>query len=292
MQRDWYEVLVLAARYWFALLGIVVVWRGFSWLRLESRQRKRKLRQLPDAGFIGAFYVLEGESRALRGGDSIPVPMEGVIGSASGCDIRVHHPSVAGRQALFEFRSDGMHLRPFRDEPLRVDDQPLPPGCEAVLRHGALLTMGAVVLQLRLFAGIEHEMEKIDAPTYDPPAKVSKKKKSGGKQSRKGKAKAGSEAFSNDGFFEEDSFEEDPFGEDPFEEDRFGEDPFEEDRFGEDRFGEDRFGEDPFEEDSFDEERSEEERPEEEFPEAEFYFEKPPRYDDNPIYGNKKRRRR
>ena len=162
MSREYYELLVLSARYVFALLGVVVVWRAARWLRQDSRQRRRVMRDLPDAGYIGALYVLEGQSKHLGPGDSLPLPAEGVLGSGAGCDVRVRHATVARRHALFELRRDGMHLRPHRDARLWVDGQPLPQGCQAILAHGALLTLGRVDLQLRLFAGVQA------ATAFDP----------------------------------------------------------------------------------------------------------------------------
>ena len=158
---DWYVVLIEAMRYWFALLGIIIAWRALHWLQLEAGHRKRVLRDLPDAGYIGTLHVLEGESRAMRPGLSVPLSSEGAIGSASGCDVRIPHPTVAGRHALFEFQRDGLHLRPHRDAMLHVDGQQLPPRSEAILQHGAVIVLGSVRLQLRLFAGIDREIVRL-----------------------------------------------------------------------------------------------------------------------------------
>ena len=155
MSQEYYELLALAARYVFALLGVVVVWRATRWLRQDARQRRRVMSALPDAGYIGALYVMEGQSKRLSPDDSLPLPTEGLLGSGAGCDVRVHHPTVARRHALFELRTDGLHLRPHRDERLQVDGHPVPQGCEAILTHGAVLTLGGVTLQLRLFAGVQ-----------------------------------------------------------------------------------------------------------------------------------------
>jgi len=155
LSQDYYELLVLAARYVFALLGVVVVWRAANWLRQDFRERRWVKSALPDAGYIGTLHVMEGQSKRLIPGDSLPLPTEGVLGSGAGCDVRVSHATVGRRHALFEFRPDGLHLRPYRDERLQVDGHPLPQGCEAILAHGAMLTLGGVMLQLRLFAGIQ-----------------------------------------------------------------------------------------------------------------------------------------
>lgn len=155
MTQEYYELLVLAARYAFTLLGVIVVWRSMRWLRQDSRQRKKTMTALPDAGYVGTLYVMEGQSKGMEPGDGLQLPVEGVLGSGPGCDVRVPHHTVGGRHALFFFQSDGLHLRPYRDERLQVDGQPLPEGCEAILQHGAVLTLGGVMLQLRLFAGVQ-----------------------------------------------------------------------------------------------------------------------------------------
>ena len=155
MSQEYYELLSVSASYAFSLLGILVAWRAVSWLRRDSSQRRRVLRTLPDAGYVGALYVMAGQSRGMNPGDSFPLPIEGVLGSRAGCDVRLPHPAVAGRHALFAFQPDGLHVRPYRTERLHVDDQPLPQGCEAILQHGATLALGNVMLQLRLFAGVE-----------------------------------------------------------------------------------------------------------------------------------------
>lgn len=155
MSQAYYELLALAARYVFALLGVVVVWRAANWLRQDARQRKSVMSALPDAGYIGTLYVMEGQSKRLSPGDSLSLPTEGVLGRSASCDVGVSHPTVARRHALFEFHTDGLHLRPYRDKYLEVDGQPLRKGCEAILTHGAIVTLGNVTLQLRLFAGVQ-----------------------------------------------------------------------------------------------------------------------------------------
>ena len=177
MSQEYYELLALAARYAFALLSVIIVWRAASWLRQDSRRRKMVMSALPDAGYVGALYVMEGQSKHIHPGDSLPLPVEGLLGSGAGCDVRVPHPTVSRRHALFEFRADGLHLRPHRDARLWVDGQPLPRGCEAILAHGARLTLGSVTLQLRLFAGVQAvtvfvpESETGDPPQIDQPAR-------------------------------------------------------------------------------------------------------------------------
>jgi len=151
----YYEALAYAMRYVFALLGVVIAWRAARGLGQDFSQRRRVMSALPDAGYVGTLYIMKGRSKRMNPGDSLYLPMEGVLGSGAGCDVRVHHSTVGGRHALFAFQADGLHLRPYRDERMQVDGQPVPQGCEAILMHGAILTLGAVMLQLRLFAGVQ-----------------------------------------------------------------------------------------------------------------------------------------
>lgn len=47
-------------RYWFALLGVLIVVRTFIWLMKEHRERHRRQHHLPDAGTVGRLLVLDG----------------------------------------------------------------------------------------------------------------------------------------------------------------------------------------------------------------------------------------
>lgn len=178
VSSDWYEVLAVGARYWFALLGVLIVWRALRWQISDNRRRAQVLRNLPDAGYIGTLYVMEGESDALDEGDSINIPAEGVLGSAMGCDVFLPHPSVSARHVLFHLFADGLHVRAYKDQTLVVDGQVLLPGEQAILRHGAVLTIGAVVVQLRLFVGVTLKSSRPqDAPLPPPPAGDAKARK-------------------------------------------------------------------------------------------------------------------
>lgn len=183
MSSEWYQVLSLGARYWFALLGVVIVWRALRWQWSDSRRRKQVLRNLPDAGYIGTLYVLEGESDAFDEGDSINIPAEGVLGSAMGCDVFIPHPSISARHMLFHLFPDGLHVRAYRDQQLTVDGEILEPGEQAILLHGATLEVGAVEMQLRLFVGVvlraaqEGDPPPLHASTRKQKAADKKKKK-------------------------------------------------------------------------------------------------------------------
>src|SRR5699024_9735556 len=97
-------------RYVFLLLALAVLLKALRWMLRDARLRRQTMRKLPDAGYIGAFYVMSGESRRLDAGDEIRLPCEGTLGSARACDVCVPHPSVPARAAIFWLERDGLHM--------------------------------------------------------------------------------------------------------------------------------------------------------------------------------------
>lgn len=160
--KDAYEFLAYIARYWFALLALVVIWRALRWLRRDAKRMRRVRQLLPDAGTIGEWVVTGCEGRSMHLGDVLPAPGEGWLGSARGCDVRVRHPGAPARAARFILHPDGLHLRAQRPGVLFVDGEPV--RRNAVLRHGATLTLGGVTLELRLFAGVVTDAPRAQKP--------------------------------------------------------------------------------------------------------------------------------
>ena len=157
MDAKVYEVLALAMRYFFTLMGVMIVWRAFSWLSKDRRLKHRRLKQLPDAGTIGILTV-EAGSKQLKPGEVIPVPHEGVLGYLRTCDVVVPVDDVATMHLDFTFvDGKGLYIYPRR-------------GCEAVvdgalivnrrdaqrrpMQHGSTLEIGQAVLRLGVFAGL------------------------------------------------------------------------------------------------------------------------------------------
>ena len=158
MSSAWYELLALAARYWFILLGVLIVLRAFRWLRRDRADKHRRLRRLPDAGTIGEFVVLAG-SEELPENTLIPVPWEGTLGFLRTCDVVVPVDNVAGRHCDFSFRSRvGLTVNPRRHLQVMIDGETIRSAEDAArhpMQHGSELRVGDAVLWLRIFAGIE-----------------------------------------------------------------------------------------------------------------------------------------
>lgn len=158
MPQNIYQILSLACRYWFAFLGVLIVWRSFSWLRKDRRMTHKRLKTLPDAGLIGELVVLQG-SDELPEGTSLPLPCEGTLGCLRTCDVVVPVSGVAKQHADFTFISgQGVAFFPRPGCPCMVDGQMLHGRRDArqfPMRHNSLLSLGDAVLKLRIFAGLD-----------------------------------------------------------------------------------------------------------------------------------------
>lgn len=171
MAANLYEVLALGMRYWFTLLGVVIVLRSLLWLRKDSKRQQRRLRRLPDSGMVGELVVVSG-SRDLPEGAVIALPWEGVLGYNRTCDVVVPCAGVAAHHLDFSFEERvGLLLHPRHGCTCTVDDELLTPRTRArryPVQHGSTLVVGEAVLRLRVFEGI-------DVPHYaravenDPP---------------------------------------------------------------------------------------------------------------------------
>ncbi len=162
MPKDVYEVLAYAMRYWFALLGVLIVWRAFRWLRKDRKAKHRRLRALPDAGMIGEMAVLEG-SRELQEGMTVPVPREGALGYVRTCDITVPVAGVAREHLYFRYDpGKGLVIEPGFRQVCWIDGVAVTSRSArkrpAVLRHGSVLKVGEAVLRMRFFLGLAGEI--------------------------------------------------------------------------------------------------------------------------------------
>ena len=160
MPEKVYEILALAARYWFALLGVIIVWQSFRWLRRDRREKHRRLRQLPDAGMIGEMVVLEG-SDDLPEGTTMPIPREGTLGYLRTCDVVAPVPGVKHQHCDFTFvPGKGLLIFPRSRCVAEVDGELIRrrrDGKMHPMQHGSRLRVGEALLRLRVFVGLEVE---------------------------------------------------------------------------------------------------------------------------------------
>ena len=156
MPTEVYEIIAQGARYWFLFLMALIVWRSFRWYRKDRRRYKKRLRLLPDAGYVGELVTIRGNAQ-LPTGTILPVPWEGIIGSGRGCDIFLPVPGVAPKHCWFSYdREDGLQLEPYHGRTVQVNDQTRTGRGENLsMHHGSRLYVGDVELRLRMFAGFE-----------------------------------------------------------------------------------------------------------------------------------------
>ena len=158
MSSDLYEVLSLAARYLFTLLGVLIVLRAFAWLLSDRAEKRRRVRLLPDAGMVGELIVLNG-GPDLPNGTTIPVPWEGILGSVRSCDLCVPCPGIRKRHLSFSFHAgQGLLLHPFSGCDARINDVLITcksQESETAMTHGSFLQIGSALLRLQLFAGLD-----------------------------------------------------------------------------------------------------------------------------------------
>lgn len=158
MPQEIYEIIALGARWWFILLGVLIVLRAFGWLRRDGRRAKRRLRQLPDAGMVGEMVVVIG-NKELEAGMVMTVPREGTLGSYRSCDLVIPAEGVAPAHCDFSFvDGQGLLLYPRRRCPVKIDGEEFIRRGKAKkhpMSHGSRLQVGDAVLRLRLFEGLD-----------------------------------------------------------------------------------------------------------------------------------------
>ena len=155
MSAEVYEVLSLGLRYWFAVLGLLIVLRSFLWLWKDHVEKHRRLRSLPDAGMIGELVVIS-EGGELAPGTTLPVPREGTMGDVRGCDIPI--PGAGLQRLHLDFRwvnGQGLLITPCRGRYALVDGEEASRKMPRLMGHGSFLQVGYATLRLRLFAGLD-----------------------------------------------------------------------------------------------------------------------------------------
>jgi hypothetical protein len=156
MPDNVYEVLAQAARYWFLFWMALIAWRSWRWYRKDRRAAKKRLKLLPDAGFVGAMVVVDGGEDIARG-TVYPVPVEGTLGTARTNDLCVQADGVERRHLWFRFDDrKGLLVEPFGKNPVHVDGEDFQNRRHPLyMGHGSWLIVGGVQMRLRLFAGFE-----------------------------------------------------------------------------------------------------------------------------------------
>ena len=155
MPPEVYEVVAQGARYWFLFLMAVIVWRSYRWLARDRKQRKKRKKLLPDAGFVGEM-VIQSAVQELRERGVLSVPWEGIVGAHRGSDLYVPARGVAAKHLWFRYEhGKGLMVRSFMGCQATVDGKKVSRSKDIYMTHGSRLKIGDVELRLRMFAGFE-----------------------------------------------------------------------------------------------------------------------------------------
>jgi len=153
VNQAWYRVVSAAFGYLSAAVITLIVLLSARKYVVDRALWRRVRRNLPQAGSIGALKVLSGGGRRLAAGEEIRVPYEGTMGSSHSCDVCIPVRKVHMRSAFFWMEKDGLHMAALHRDGFVVDDVPVEPGDEAVLRDGAVLRVGEAKMVLCLYGG-------------------------------------------------------------------------------------------------------------------------------------------
>ena len=171
MTQAWYRVLGQLFGYLSAIVIVLVTLLSVRKYMSDRALWRRVRKNLPQAGAVGVFSVVSG-GRRLAAGREIRVPYEGTMGSASSCDVCIPVRKVHMRSAFFWMEKDGLHMAALHRDGFLVDDVPVEPGDEAILRDGAQLRVGEAALVLRLYGS--KRMRSMDDDPYVTTARRTK----------------------------------------------------------------------------------------------------------------------
>lgn len=158
MRSDWYTLLSMGMRYWFAAIAAIIVFRAWR-ATVRDNRRARVLRAwAPDTGAIGEIVVVAGGS-GVRKGSRIPVPKEGLLGSSRRSDVRLRHADVRRYHAHIEQRENGVLMETLGKAEIWLGGRT---GRKLLLRDGDRFMIGSLSLMLVLYSPGEDTQIDLD----------------------------------------------------------------------------------------------------------------------------------
>lgn len=146
MNTEMYTLLAMFARYFFAGLMVVVVFRAWR-ITIKDNRRAKVLRDWsPETGCVGELLVNpENKRRQVH-----PIPREGVLGSSRKADIRVKYKDVLPMHAHIEEREGGLLIRPLGRAKVALG-KGLFTGEQLFAKDGDMLNIGKQKMMIVLF---------------------------------------------------------------------------------------------------------------------------------------------
>ncbi len=149
MRGDLYELVAYAARYWFALLAVLVVFYGWRACVKDNRRARILRSQARGTGCVGELVLLEdGTKKKRKRPEHYQFGAEAVIGSGSAADVRIRAHDVRKKHIFMTYRCGEMVLHAIDGAEF---DAPMAPTGEMVLRDGDMLIIGRLKLTLVFF---------------------------------------------------------------------------------------------------------------------------------------------
>ena len=142
-----YQVLVYAARYWFAALAVFIVWRAALATFREVRIVRDIRRRIAGVSTFAELVLLEDESGKLTAGKRYPFAHEAVLGSSPGCDLHIRHRDVSRRALRLTAEDDCVRLKPSRKTAALLDGEEI--RGETLAFGGSELRIGALRFRIR-----------------------------------------------------------------------------------------------------------------------------------------------
>ena len=113
MSNDTYELLSLAARYWFTAVALRIVFRAWRLTVTDNRRAKILRDWAPETSRIGEVLIMSGEGGAKKG-KRYPLMREAILGRSRNSDIHLSAKSIHKQHLYFEEREGGVLVRPMQ----------------------------------------------------------------------------------------------------------------------------------------------------------------------------------
>ncbi len=152
MQQAAYQVLIYAARYWFAALAAFIVFRAAVNSYREYKIIRDIRKSIAEAEFLAALTLLGGADEKIEAGARFPFLREAVVGSGSGCEVRLRQKGVMRRHAKLIAEDGCVRVKPVRGAAISVDGKAVKG--EALAFDGSEIAVGPLRLRVCMGEGL------------------------------------------------------------------------------------------------------------------------------------------
>ena len=167
MRPEDYELLSMAAKYWFALLATLIVFRAWR-AHVRDRRAASVSRDVRESeACVAELVVLSSPSKGLARGARFPLSRDCAVGSSGAMDVRIEGMGIRKRHARIERRVGGFALYPIGGAAIAVEGQGAPP---YFVKDDAEFSMGGVSFEIVPYDLIERRDprgSRFFDPAYD-----------------------------------------------------------------------------------------------------------------------------